>query len=101
MHIGIHGTKHYWWSKISYNKQFQEILAAKKYYNKLNISSNSICYPYGSYNDDTIKILKKLKFDFALTTKKGTINQNNISEIYKLRRFDANDFKFVPNENNN
>ena len=41
---------------------------------------------------------EKLKFDFALTTKKGTINQNNISEIYKLRRFDANDFKLYNNK---
>ena len=71
MHIGIHGNSHYWWSKISNKEQMKEILGAKKYFKKLGIDASSVCYPFGGYNKDTIKILKKYNFSFSLTTKKG------------------------------
>ena len=36
----------------------------------------SFCYPYGSFNKDTIKILKNNNIRFALTTNKGKIFNN-------------------------
>ena len=37
--------------------------------------------------------MKKNKLKFALTTKVGSLNKNNISNIYEIPRYDANDFK--------
>jgi peptidoglycan/xylan/chitin deacetylase (PgdA/CDA1 family) len=93
MHIGIHGIKHYWLSKISNSKQIEEINGAKKFYKNLNINANSICYPYGAYNKYTLKILKKYKFKFGLTTNSESINSKNIKSIYTINRYDTNDFK--------
>ena len=94
MHIGIHGIKHFWLSKISEKRQREEIIGAKKFYKKLNINSNSVCYPYGAYNKYTFKILKKHKIKFALTTHQDSINHRNIKNVYQLNRYDTNDFKF-------
>ena len=93
MHIGVHGIKHQWLSKVSNTQQIIEINGARKFYKKLNINSDSICYPYGAYNKYTLKILKKYKFKFGLTTNLGSINSRNIKNIYTLNRYDANDFK--------
>lgn len=95
MHIGVHGIKHYWLSKISNTQQIKEINGAKKFYEKLNINSSSICYPYGDYNKYTLEILKKYKFKFGLTTNRGSINSRNINNIYTLNRYDTNDFKIL------
>jgi hypothetical protein len=53
----------------------------------------SVCYPYGSYNLQTINLLKKYKIKFALTTKMGPVNKKNIDNIYELPRINTNDFK--------
>ena len=95
MHIGVHGIDHFWLSKISDTQQIKEINGAKKFYKSLNINSNSICYPYGAYNKYTLKILKKYKFKFGLTTICDSINNKNINSIYTLNRYDTNDFKIL------
>ena len=67
----------------------------KKYIIQLNIYDEnfSFCYPYGSYNSNTIKILKKVGPRFALTTKVGTVNHKNISQNLEFPRLNTNDFK--------
>lgn len=95
MSFGSHGDKHLWWEYLSSRKQEQEINNSIKFYNNIGIDTNnmSVCYPYGSYNDLTLKILKKKKISFALTTKVNCINKSNIKNIYTLPRYDTNDFK--------
>ena len=55
------------------------------------INDWSICYPHGSYNLNTLKILKKLKCLVGFTIQKGKANLCN-TEYLKLSRFDCNDF---------
>ena len=57
-------------------------------------SSFSVCFPYGSYNADTIDLLNKYNIDFALTTIVGSIDNKNISNYLTFPRYDTNDFLF-------
>ncbi len=93
--IGSHGYNHYWWEKINKNEQEMEIKKSINYFKKIKVFNKnfSVCYPYGSYNLQTINLLKKYKIKFALTVRVGSINEKNIKKGYELPRFDTNDFK--------
>jgi peptidoglycan/xylan/chitin deacetylase (PgdA/CDA1 family) len=93
--IGSHGYNHYWWEKINKNEQEMEIKKSINYFKKIKVFDKnfSVCYPYGSYNLQTLNLLKKYKIKFALTTRVGSINKKNIKKVYELPRFDTNDFK--------
>lgn len=66
--IGLHSYNHYTKLK-SYNYKMQEseykdnLTHLKKIIKNQNI--NSLSYPCGSYNQDSVKILKKLNIDYA------------------------------------
>ena len=93
MSFGIHGENHFWWEHLPIHKQEKELQNPINYFKKLNVevSNISVCYPNGSYNKSTLKILKKLDISFALTTQKGPINKKNVSFKYQLPRYDVND----------
>ena len=93
--IGSHGYNHYWWEKINKNEQEMEIKKSINYFKKIKVFDKnfSVCYPYGSYNLQTLDLLKKYKIKFALTSRVGLINKKNIKKVYELPRFDTNDFK--------
>lgn len=93
--IGSHGYNHYWWEKINKHEQENEIRRSISYFKKLKIFDKnfSVCYPYGSYNLQTLNLLRKYKIKFALTTKVGSVSKMNIKNIYELPRIDTNDFK--------
>ena len=93
--IGSHGYNHYWWEKINKNEQEMEIKKSINYFKKIKVFDKnfSVCYPHGSYNLQTLNLLKKYKIKFALTTRVGSINKKNIKKVYELPRFDTNDFK--------
>ena len=93
--IGSHGYNHYWWEKINKNEQEIEIKKSINYFKKIKVFDKnfSVCYPYGSYNLQTLNLLKKYKIKFALTTRVGSVNKKNIKNVYELPRFDTNDFK--------
>jgi len=93
--IGSHGYNHHWWEKINKNEQEMEIKNSINYFKKIKVFDKnfSVCYPYGSYNLQTLNLLKKYKIKFALTTRVGSVNKKNIKKVYELPRFDTNDFK--------
>jgi len=92
--IGSHGYNHYWWKKINKNEQEMEIKKSINYFKKIKVFDKnfSVCYPHGSYNLQTLNLLKKYKIKFALTTRVGSVNKKNIKKVYELPRFDTNDF---------
>lgn len=97
MKFGIHGDYHLWWEYITPNEIINEIEKPIKFFNKL-IKKNdkiSICYPYGSYNQKVISLIKKRSdISFGLSTKVNYINKKNLKkDILNYPRFDANDFK--------
>ena len=49
-----------------------------------------MCYPYGSFDDNTISILKEKNCSYAFTTIPGIANLDK--DRFKLPRKDTNDF---------
>ena len=94
MSFGSHGYNHYWWQYLNNNDQNNEIEMSLKYFQKLKILDHnfSVCYPYGSYNNETIKIMKSHNISFCLTTTTGSVNATNMDKIFTLPRYDTNDF---------
>jgi len=94
MFFGIHGFNHKRLARLSYSDQNDEVSKSIKEFKKLNFKTEdlSICYPYGSYDQMTIKIIKKYNINFGLTLKVNYINKKNLSNIYELPRYDCNDF---------
>ena len=90
--IGNHSLNHYWLSKLSKSDQHDEINENLKFLRKYKLIKNkwTMCYPYGDYNFDTLKILKKLKCSRALSTTVGSVNKR--SKILELPRLNTNDF---------
>ena len=95
MNFGIHGNDHSWWEFLNKNEQEKEIVKSKSFFesNNINKKNLTICYPYGSFNRQTINIAKREGIKFGFTTKTGAVRQNNIDDIYTFPRFDTNDFK--------
>ena len=92
MHIGGHGYSHVRLGKLNHNEQKKEVLQNLKFLKSMGLNKNlSLCYPHGSYDKNTIKILKENNFLIGFTIKKGiaTISKSN---NFELKRFDCNDF---------
>ena len=92
--IGSHGYNHYWWGKLNEDEQEIEIKKSINYLKKIKVFDKnfSVCFPYGSYNLQTLNLLNKYKIKFALTTKVGKVNNKNLANVFELPRFDTNDF---------
>ena len=95
MYFGSHGDFHYYFEYLTYKEQKKEIDVSHNFFSKLGVSDHnfSVCFPYGSYNKDTIKILEKKKINFAFKDDPGVINRANIKKKYELSRIDTNYFK--------
>ena len=95
MHFGAHGYYHHWLNYISQKEQEIEIKKSLSFLKKIKKNSNSlsICYPYGSYNKYTLKILKKYNFEIGFTSAPGKIDLFKTKNRLSLPRFDTNDFK--------
>jgi peptidoglycan/xylan/chitin deacetylase (PgdA/CDA1 family) len=93
MYIGNHGYKHTWLNKGSFKEQESEIDVSLEFLKKIGAPVDDwiMCYPYGEYNEDTLRILHSKKCAIGLTTKVGFANLNS-SNLLELARFDTNDF---------
>jgi peptidoglycan/xylan/chitin deacetylase (PgdA/CDA1 family) len=93
MFVGSHGYSHIWLGKQTFKDQKKEIIKSLKFLNELGVNTKNwiMCYPYGSYNKDTLKILSQLNCNLAFTSQKGLASFEK-SNLLKLKRFDTNDF---------
>jgi len=97
MIIGSHSESHTLLSRLSYREQFKELNNSKIFLEKtINQSIDTFAYPYGgkiSYNDNTLKILKKLKYKLAYSVEYRDISFKDIQQKpYELPRYDCNLF---------
>jgi len=94
MSFGSHGDYHYWWEHLKKKDQEKEIKNSINFFKKINfdINSLSVCFPYGSHNDETLKLLSKYNISYALTTKPGIISKKNLTKNFTYPRLDTNDF---------
>jgi peptidoglycan/xylan/chitin deacetylase (PgdA/CDA1 family) len=95
MFVGAHGYNHFWHSKIDQNQQKIEIEKSINFLNEIGVDPiyRTYCYPYGSYNNVTIDLLKKFNFKCAFTTI-PKIADVKLFGNFELPRFDTNDLPF-------
>lgn len=94
MHVGSHGYDHLWFGALNKEQQKYEIEKSREFIQRINGNLNNwiISYPYGSYNEDTISLLKKFGCKLGLTTEVSLCSVSSIQDsIYKLPRLDTND----------
>ncbi len=97
MIIGSHSENHNLLSRLSYKEQFKELNNSKIFLERIiNKNIETFCYPYGgkiSYNECTLKILKKLKYKLAFSVEYKDISLRDIRrKPYELPRYDCNLF---------
>ena len=97
MLFGSHGKSHNWLNTLSDTDQIKEIKDSFEYLKKLKIISDrdpkALCFPYGSYNKKTLKIMKSLNLDIGFTSKPGSAHYDfKENSMYELSRWDTNDW---------
>jgi peptidoglycan/xylan/chitin deacetylase (PgdA/CDA1 family) len=92
MHIGAHGYNHFWFEKLDKSQQEIEIKKSIHFLKEIgtNINYMTLCYPYGSYNNITIELLKNYNFQCAFTTVPVVANLKTIKK-FEIPRLDTND----------
>ena len=93
MYVGSHGSMHYWLDRISSEEQEKDIKNSLEFLEDIGAATNNwvMCYPYGSYNDTTLSLLRKYKASLGITTETRVANISNDNQ-FTLPRLDTNDF---------
>ena len=69
--IGSHTMDHVDLTKINDNDKINQIGNSKKFLDDMfNTKINSFAFPFGSYNNETLNVIKEY-YDFAVTTKRS------------------------------
>ena len=97
-HIGNHGYNHYWWNSLNEKEMSQELDLSISFLEKIGVDMNNwtACYPYGSYDDQSIKMLKERGCKLAVTTEVGIATTNKDTRFI-MPRLDTND---IPKDSN-
>ena len=93
MTIGSHTYNHEWLGSLKKEKQEEEINLSLNFLNYFKIPKQNwiMCYPYGSYNKNTLSILRKKHCLAAFTTKSKIANLKT-DNFLELPRKDTNDY---------
>ncbi len=92
MAFGIIGGSHQWLGKLSKKEQTEEIKASVGMLKDLGMDLNklSVSYPFGSYNNDTIDILKSFNCRLGFTGTADVADFDDFNPL-ELPRLDTND----------
>ena len=101
-HIGNHGYNHYWWNSLNEKEMSQELDLSISFLEKIGVDMNNwtACYPYGSYDDQSIKMLKERGCKLALTTEVDIATTSKDTRFI-MPRLDTNDIPKNQNEKTN
>ncbi len=83
INVESHGHGHIKLSNHSYREQYEDVEKSLDIFSSLGLKSNVFCYPYGLYNEDTVRILKLLDFNYSCSTVTGV---NKTIDEYKIER---------------
>ncbi|WP_258525835.1 polysaccharide deacetylase family protein [Paenibacillus sp. YN15] len=84
-----HGMTHPYLTKLTPEEQAWQITEARKQIEeKLGVTADVFCYPYGEYNNTTLQILKDNGFRYAFTIDQGKTTPKQ--HPYKLKRVFVN-----------
>ncbi len=94
--IGSHGINHYFLDKLEEGALISELTASKAYLeNMLKSSVDFFSYPFGSYNANVMRAVKKAGYSGAFTTNKGRVGVGDNS--YELKRIPVNGYNNIFN----
>lgn len=91
MTIGGHGYRHIRLGELSFSEQKIELNKMINFLKRYNIKKNWImCYPYGSFNKDTVSILlkKDCLLGFSASSGRSSLVKK---DLFNIKRFDTND----------
>lgn len=92
MYIGLHGYDHYWLGNLDKGHMESDIHKALECMASIVDNSNWVMnYPYGSYNEDVIRFMKRNGCKLGLTTEPRIANLSKDGR-FQLPRLDTNDF---------
>jgi len=93
MQVGSHSNNHYCLDKLTPEKQEEDLNQSLNFLENVGASTTDwmLCYPYGAYNQSTLRIAKKLGAKIGVTTRVAIANLNS-DHFLELPRFDTNDF---------
>ncbi len=91
--IGLHGYDHLWMGSLNSEEQKNEITTSLNFWKNLSVIKDkfTMCYPYGDYNEDTLKILSESDCICGLLSSIGPDPIANYQSL-ELPRYDTNDF---------
>lgn len=106
MVIGSHGYDHVWLGSLPKERQIEELSRSISFLTDLGVDMTtlSIGYPYGSYNEDTLSVVSDYNFKLGFTTRVDVASSIMASPLNNLTipRLDTNDFpkdsKSAPND---
>ena len=92
MYVGSQGYNHFWLNTLNYQDQKNEIEKSLNFLKGVGAPTENwiMCYPYGSFDDNTISILKEKNCSYAFTSAPRIANLDK--DHFKLPRKDTNDF---------
>ena len=101
--IQSHTVYHPNLDKLTYADQLIEMINSKKTLERIiNKEIYAIAYPFGDFNDDTIKAAKEAGYTLGFTTNRGLSDREDnllkLDRIYVSSNYDLNTFKAVLNE---
>ena len=95
--VGSHTMDHLDLIKLNYENKNKQIINSKKFFkDAFNIEIDSFAYPFGSYDNETLNIIKQ-NYNYAVTTKRSRFIKNKFSnELLPRVPISKNDslFKF-------
>jgi Predicted xylanase/chitin deacetylase len=81
MSIGAHTSNHKNLKTLNYDEKYSQIIGPKNYfYKKMSIKIDVFSYPFGSFDDESINLVKKY-YSFAVTTKRSRFISNKFNPI--------------------
>jgi len=91
-HIGSHGHNHYWWNSLSKKEMNAELDLSLKFLKRIGVDMRNwtACYPYGSFDDQSISMLREKGCKLALTTEVD-IAKTDKNVRFLMPRLDTND----------
>jgi len=101
--IESHTVNHPHLNKMTYDKQLEELVKSKKTLEEITGKEiNSIAYPFGDFNGDSVKAAKDAGYTLGFTTKLGLSDRSDnpltLDRIYINSKYNMNTFKELLNK---
>lgn len=92
MELGSHGHRHHWLGRLDADAQAKDVDDSLAYFGTLGLCKSDFwfCYPYGSYNADTLRVLRDRGCGAAVTVLPD-IAECTPGKALEISRLDTND----------